>query len=101
MDVAINGETDVMQEKSLQLGGRLAGDEEAFSRVEEPEKSSNDEINGGPVDLTFIGMGGVKGRVEAPDDGHVSRVGSGGGIILVMEALEKSRQQGMVSWSAR
>ena len=42
--------------------------------------------------MTFIVIVGVKGGVEAPDDGHIHGVGSGGGIILVMEALEKSHQ---------
>ena len=90
MDVAINGETDVMQEKSLQLGGRFTEDKEAFGRAEEPEESCDGEINGEPVNLAFIGMGSVKSGVEALDDGHIGGVGSGGRVILVMEVLEKS-----------
>ena len=92
VDVAINFEADVMEEKSLQLRGRFIGDEEAFGGTKEPEEGGNDEIDGGPVDLTFIGMVGVKGGVETTDDGHIGGVGMGGWVILVMEALEKSCQ---------
>ena len=60
--------------------------------MEKPEEGGNDEIDGGLVKLTFDGVVGVKGGVKAPDDGHIGRVGSGGRVILVMEALEKSCQ---------
>ena len=92
MDAAINFETDVVEEKSLRSRGRFVGDEEAFGGAKEPEEGGNDEIDGGLVDLTFIGMVGVKGRVETMDDGHIGGVGAGGWVILVMEAFEKSHQ---------
>ena len=92
VDVAINCEADVMEEKSLQLGGRFVGDEEAFGGAKEPEEGGNDEVDGGPVDLTFIRMVSVKGSIETMDDGHIGGVGTGGWVILVMEVLEKSCQ---------
>ena len=63
-----------------------------LGRAEEPEEGSNNEIDGGLVDLAFIGMLGVKGGVETADDGHIGGVGMGGWVILVTEALEKSHQ---------
>ena len=42
--------------------------------------------------MAFIGMVFIESGVEALDDGHIGRVGLGGRVILVMEALEKSHQ---------
>ena len=69
VDVAINGETDVMQQESLQLRGWFIQDEEAFGRMWEPEEGGDGEINDGPVNLAFIGMVSVKGQVETMEDG--------------------------------
>ena len=60
--------------------------------MEQPEESDDGEVDDSLVDGTFNWVLSVKGGVEPMDDGHIGGVGSGGWVILVMEALEKSRQ---------
>ena len=55
VDAAIYGEADVMEEKGLQVGCWLVGDEEVFSRSQEPEEGGYNEIDDGPVELFLLG----------------------------------------------
>ena len=91
VDLATNGEADILETKGLGSGIRRVGIQ-VFSRAQQPEECCGDEIDGGFVELSLTSMSSVKGVRESSENCHIYWVGAIGWIVFIPESLEVSRE---------
>ena len=88
VDLAVDGEVDILETKGLGAGFRRGG-VEVFCRSEEPEEGHDNKVGDMSVEGTEVSMQEVEGFEHGGEDGDVDRVGASGWIFFLLESFDE------------